>query len=724
MKAVPSFVLSSSLLAPKPRPIGIPQLFLLRDLKEKRKFRLLSRKLLAFITFVSIYLTALLIDRNISGRSVVQNVVETELLMTPQGSSSAVFGGITSANDFWDWFINSFLSIMYSGSDGIEPYTLASHTVILGGFHIWQTRYAALNFTDPENKGSSCYSAIPLLQNKTCFSAKSESVAEFGATNGTNESIAELQSLEMFSYSTDNDSDISAFQTFFLRSTTNGVDEFGKANLMQQHGWLDRQTKEVAIVMSLYNPTLRITSIVHLTINFNLAGGVSPASDVLVLNLEPYDFYIKKNIARAILEAIFVVHVVYFALLELWDVCVLSGGNYKIYIARYGLMNNIGDWANIFVNMAIIIWRYCSQKTGARQKMLALESFDEFVNPLPLMIWDRMLLGLNLFNILLLTGRALKYFQVTKGGRRLMRSVYSAMPEVMSFIPIYFSVIVGYSFAGHMLYGLNFTEWATYPRALFRVFELNFGLYDPGPIYDQGGIFSAIFIYTGNVVFCILMLNVFMAIVMSTWERLSEQEADRAEERDQFSRELGFTDALFLMAMKEDHVDALIDVALQLEGVPQVTRNAFCKAWDELDDDEVPEWTVSRVLGWYWDRDDLAATASGFNASTQALASFGSAAAVSKAMAKFSSAAATANATSRPTSLKKYIGRTPSPDSDTEQEEAVEVVKSARDLDTTPGTPPPAKSISVVSVVQAFAVPVIPWGATKPTPSAKVGVDG
>lgn len=715
MKALPSFA-QSFIAPPKPRPTGIPQTFLLRDLKEKRKFRLLSRKLFAFITFVSIYLTALLMDRNISGRSVVQNIVETELLATSHGSSSVIFNGIASTNDFWDWFINSFLSIMYSGSDGVEAYTLASHTVILGGFHLWQTRYATFNFSDPENKGTSCYSDTPLLQNKTCFSTKHESTVDFGVTNGSSASIAELQTLPMFSYSTDNDSEISGFQTFFLRSTTDGVEELARANLMQQYGWVDRQTKELAIAMGLYNPTLRIMSVVHLTIEFNLAGGVTPSSDVLVLNLEPYDFYFKKNIIRVILEAIYVGHVVYFALLELWDVCVLSGGSYRVYVARYGLMNNIGDWANILVNIAIIIWRYCSQKSATRQKMLKLETFDEYINPLPLMIWDRILLGLNLLNILLLTARALKYFQVTKGGRRLMRSVYGAMPEVMSFIPIYFSVIVGYSFAGHMLYGLNFTDWATFPRALFRVFELNFGLYDPGPIYDQGGIFSAIFIYTGNVVFCILMLNVFMAIVMSTWERLSEQEADRAEERNQFSRELGFTDALFLMAMKEDHVDALIDVVIQLEGAQLVTRNAFCKVWDELDDDEVPEWTVSRVLGWYWDRNEVSATASGFNASTKALASFGSATGVSKAMAKFS--AAGGNANGRSSAPMKYAGRNPAPDSETDQEEAVEVVNTARELDT---NPPPAKGVSLASVAGAFTLPAL---GTKATKNAKVGVDG
>ncbi|CEG44661.1 uncharacterized protein PHALS_15410 [Plasmopara halstedii] len=50
---------------------------------------------------------------------------------------------------------------------------------------------------------------------------------------------------------------------------------------------VDRQTNEVAIAMALSNLNLRILSIVHLTINFNLAGGVTPSSDVLVLNLEP-----------------------------------------------------------------------------------------------------------------------------------------------------------------------------------------------------------------------------------------------------------------------------------------------------------------------------------------------------------------------------------------------------------------------------------------------------
>lgn len=269
---------------------------------------------------------------------------------------------------------------------------------------------------------------------------------------------------------------------------------------------------------------------------------------------------------------------------------------------KYGLVNNLGDWANIAINLAIIAWRYACQNNSARQSMLAITSFDEYVSALSLAKWDEILLVLNVCNMLLLTGRALKYFQVTNGGRRLMSSVYGAMPEVLSFLPIYFSVIIGYTFVGHMLYGLSFPEWSTFPRAFFRVFELNFGLYDPGAIYDAGGYLSAIFIYSSNVVFCILMLNVFMAIVMSTWDNLSDREAEKTAEREHFSRKLGPLDMVYLIAMKEDVVDLLIDVALDLEGHEMVSKHVFEQSW-RTTGVEVSSRTWGNIVSWYWDTD-------------------------------------------------------------------------------------------------------------------------
>lgn len=270
------------------------------------------------------------------------------------------------------------------------------------------------------------------------------------------------------------------------------------------------------------------------------------------------------------------------------------------YARKYGLVNKLGDWANIAINVAIIAWRYRCQNNQTRLNMLAITTFDEYVSALSLATWDDNLLVLNVCNMLVLTARALKYFQVTNGGRRLMNSVYGAMPEVLSFLPIYLAVLIGYTFVGHMLYGLSFLEWSTFPGAFFRVFELNFGLYDPGPIYDANGYLSVVFIYTSNIVFCILMLNVFMAIVMSTWDNLAEREEEKATERKQYSRKLGLIDLAFLVSMNEAIVDLLIAVALGLEGNDMVTKKLFADAWAATGC-EVSAWTWANVVSWYWE---------------------------------------------------------------------------------------------------------------------------
>ncbi|KAF1330127.1 Polycystin cation channel, partial [Globisporangium splendens] len=299
MKKLPLFVHSSTDLGDKSTsgPTSIPREFLLRDLKEKRKFRLLSRKLTVFVTFMVVYLVVLLMDCNISGRllllkalmskdsscgvmsagAVVRRIISKELIDTSRAASGMTFAGINSIGAFWDWFTNSFLDSVYTtaNSDGLprssdEMYTIASHTKIVGGFHLIQKSY------------------LEPTVNQTCFSAKGESTDSFGATNGTKASEAELLTLKMFQYSTNNDS-VGGFQTYFLRSTTDGADELATVKLMQSYRWIDRQTSSVEITMPMYNSNLKIWSVVNLQIGFDLAGGVTPKSFIHVTNIEPYN---------------------------------------------------------------------------------------------------------------------------------------------------------------------------------------------------------------------------------------------------------------------------------------------------------------------------------------------------------------------------------------------------------------------------------------------------
>lgn len=266
----------------------------------------------------------------------MRRIISKELIDTSHAASGITFAGINSIGTFWDWFANSFLVSVYAttNSDGLERsveelYTIASHTKIVGGFHLIQERYASVNTSSADHTDDPCYSYLEPTVNQTCFSDKGESVDFFGVTNGTAASDTELLALEMFHYTTNNDS-VGGFQTYFLRSSTEGAGELATVNLMRSYRWIDRQTKSVEITMPMYNSNLKIWSVVNLQVGFDLAGGVTPASFIHVTNIEPYNLSTTKNVARVVLEAIFILHVVYFALLELWDLCVLSSGSLRM----------------------------------------------------------------------------------------------------------------------------------------------------------------------------------------------------------------------------------------------------------------------------------------------------------------------------------------------------------------------------------------------------------
>lgn len=254
-------------------------------------------------------------------------------------------------------------------------------------------------------------------------------------------------------------------------------------------------------------------------------------------------------------------------------------------------------------NVGIIVarWLAITESTQLQRKLLT--SPNEYVSIISLADGDDAFVVINILNVMILTGRALKYFQVTDGGRRLLNSIYNAMPDIMSFLPIYATVLIGYTFMGQLLYGLTFSEWSTLSKSFCRVFEMNFGLYDPGPIYDAGGILGGIYVCSATVIFCIIMLNVFMAIVMATWDNLTEKEVEKVKVREKYRAEMTFRELMGLILLRESILDTLIGVVAKLESHETISKEVFEESWRH-DQKLVPSWLRECILRWYWNSDD------------------------------------------------------------------------------------------------------------------------
>uniref|UniRef100_K3WKG6 Uncharacterized protein n=1 Tax=Globisporangium ultimum (strain ATCC 200006 / CBS 805.95 / DAOM BR144) TaxID=431595 RepID=K3WKG6_GLOUD len=586
------------------RETQIPREFLLQDLCEKRHYRRRARKLTMFITFLVIYLSALTIDRDITSRSLARRTIATELLATSHAPSGITFAQITDGDSFWDWFGNSLMPTVYSQttSQGLprspsQLYTIATRSTVLGGFHVMQQRYFVVN-SSSANKHELCYRSLDQLRDSKCLSTSSYSTDAFGTVSGVNASDDGFRTLGMFQYSVNDDS-MGGFQTSFLYSSTKGEAEYAKVKAMQTYQWIDLRTWSVEVTIPAYNLNLMKLVVATLRVEFSLTGGVTTSSVIQVVNVQPYNIEYSRNLIRVVYEALYVLHVMYFIAAEMWNLCIVSGGSLRKYISRLGMLEALGEILTIVVNSLIIAYRWyiTMYSTNLREKIVA--SSSSYVSMIGLTDGDDFFVGLNTFNVLVLTTRSLVYFQVTDGGRRLLHSVYSAMPDILSFLPIYAAVLIGYTFVGNMLYGLTFPEWSTLTKSFYRVFEMNFGLYDPSAIYDAGGVLGMIFIISATIIFCVIMLNVFLAILMSTWDSLTEKEAENVKVREKYRDKMSYRELIGLIFLRESVLNSLIGMVVRLESHDTISRQLFEETWRN-EYKNVSNWLRQRILRWYW----------------------------------------------------------------------------------------------------------------------------
>lgn len=275
------------------------------------------------------------------------------------------------------------------------------------------------------------------------------------------------------------------------------------------------------------------------------------------------------------------------------------------YVARYGWFETLGELTSITTNVAVVVTRYSIMTDIKRKSLQTITSFDVYG---PLMLFadeDEAYVNLNILNVMILLLRALKFFQVTDGGQRLLSSISGAMPDIVSFLPIYTTVVLGYALTGHLLFGLTFSEWSTFGRALCRVIEMNFGLYDPGAIYDTGTVFAFVYTASASIIFCVIMLNVFLAIIMSTWDMFTAREAERARVREKYRARMSYNEILGLVLMREAILDALIVMLAKLEDHETIDRQLFEQSFSGPLKN-LPAFARKRIVQWYWNANDTA----------------------------------------------------------------------------------------------------------------------
>lgn len=303
---------------------SLPKDFLVAELREKRHFRFLARKLGFFASYFVVYLMILALQRDVSSGYLLNQTVHDSL--TKSSSPTGVsFDDISNMGDYWDWIQGTFIPNVYAQTwyngdllDEDLQHTIGTQTKLNGGFRILQSRRV-------NGVSSACYSTVFDNFTKTCVHDKNgESEEPFG--NPAARNTSDFDGLDMFNYSEHEDG-TSGYQHRFGWSSTRGVDELALLQKMKTQRWIDHYTKSVSVDLTMYNNNLKLWLSSRLTITFDLAGGIRSSSQTRVINVEPYSRSNNRALARSSLEIVYFVLVIYYFLQEIYDIVVLSKGS-------------------------------------------------------------------------------------------------------------------------------------------------------------------------------------------------------------------------------------------------------------------------------------------------------------------------------------------------------------------------------------------------------------
>jgi hypothetical protein len=336
---------------------------------------------------------------------------------------------------------------------------------------------------------------------------------------------------------------------FFVPVDYNDMVAQGKVAPLKDYRWIDERTQSVEVMFAVYNGNYQLFSIVQLGIQFELGGRVTKSVDCSTIDLELYSNP-DSDYTRLILEIIFVAYLLFTLMGELQQVCADGLGEY------------FDDYYNA-LDLSAIVLMFVAMLFWLRIEIVApgVEVPDRFdfsvdcptsgcpngikgVPELFTLVTDLLETSqlytnyrlINIVNIFLNLGRIFKYFGAQKRMALINNTFARAGPDLAHFIITFFTVFMGFSVTGWLIFGNLDRHWSTIFGGVFSdipalgafnmVYKMALGEIDMEEMYTVlggSGWMGILYYYALTLLVIFIMVNVFLAIVMDSYAGAVEE---------------------------------------------------------------------------------------------------------------------------------------------------------------------------------------------------------
>ena len=129
----------------------------------------------------------------------------------------------------------------------------------------------------------------------------------------------------------------------------------------------------------------------------------------------------------------------------------------------------------------------------------------------------------------------MQFYQFSKDLSLLTQALISARIDLLFFLAMFIMILLGYALMGYFLLGHSMLSFSTISNSMIYSYLMLLGVFDLDQIKSADNILGLVFFSSFIILFYLLLLNIFTAIIAAHFDKLQKEE-DRVDQPGFFSK--------------------------------------------------------------------------------------------------------------------------------------------------------------------------------------------
>lgn len=500
-------------------------------LERQRRHSLFS-KFVTWTIFVLIFTVITQMLRPVRGTFTVQDSLlqHTAHEHFPQANWPKTFYDISSDADWWEWvetvLLPNILTDKYFNGDPRET-TWGSR--FLNTVSMYNTQTAPVRFRQARVTDDSCNTPVGNSElSRPCwgdFSTSRQFKEVFGQSYG-NRYLTDLNAIggkDAFG------SDYGT-EAHVVDAPLNKARAADIVAEMKKGAWLNEQTRAVSIETNWYNANLDLSTYLMWHLDISPGGRFQPCVVIHSCRLAPYST--SMDYARAFLEVVFAMMVVYFCVAWSWGLHFAI--DKKAYATSWW---NALELVNLLSVVFILAW-WAAYMAKDKTPFQALTVADYTNRPDLSGLVTHFNLGSNFaaFSLVFSYFKLFKCAQLFPSLGLLWRALELSLTDMAPFLFIFLLFTCGFTFAGHWIFGYTMIEFHNWGQSFTTLFQSLMGGLPYEVMSEDTPISAALFTFTWVLMMCMVFSSMFVAILTQWYLQVHEE---NCKEKRKLAQEVG-----------------------------------------------------------------------------------------------------------------------------------------------------------------------------------------